>query len=415
MLISFSHTHLSGEVSLPASKSISNRLLVLHFLHGGKLPSQPLSDAHDTRLLQQLLLQMTPSTSEVILDVQDAGTVLRFLTAVAASREGQTYILRGTARLHERPVKDLVDALRQLGANIQYEDQEGFPPLRIAGQQLRGGRVEVSANISSQFISALCLIAPGLDEGLRIQLLGQVVSSPYIDMTLGVLKQAGVASCRQGQTILIPSQSLRLSALDVESDWSSASFFYAMAMLNPDTNILLRNLSSDSLQGDAEVRNWAQHFGITSTEEKDGLRICRKTSVPETTVLHFDASAYPDMAIPIMVACAIHYPSCTFSGLHHLDYKESRRLSALQAELDRVGISLLYENDLLQFKHREHALEQKEISFTTYHDHRIAMALSLLSLTGCQVHLDDGVCVQKSFPSYWQELTKLGFNVLVDH
>ena len=396
-------------IELQASKSISHRALMIHFLCTSSVEISNLSTAHDTLLFSKALDQIR-NKQQGIIDIEDAGTPARFLVALLASQEGKEFTLTGTSRMKQRPMADLVKALRSLGAEIDSLEEDNCLPLRIKGRQLKGGDVYIDASASSQFVSALCMMAPLMKNGLNIHMLGKRVSESYIQMTSAVMAEWGVDIEYNDTVIRIPNKPYHASAYQIEADWSSATFFYAMLMLQDHVSITLNGLSAKSIQGDAQIQHWAKDFGVSTTFHEDGCTMVRSHSIIPIVNRHYDMSHHPDLAIPFIVACALQYPSTTFSGLHHLEFKESKRLTALQQELKKVGIHLRYEHDHLSFEGQLLPLEN-EVSLQTYHDHRMAMSLSLLAMKGYSLQMDDTTCVRKSFPDFWNQLSRLGFEI----
>lgn len=408
MKINFNHTALQGEILLPASKSISNRALIIQAICKKECIINNLSDANDTILLKNLLDKINRQEEEIIIDVEDAGTACRFLTSLLAIQHNKKFILKGTERMHLRPIGDLVDALVSLGANIEYIEETGFLPLKIIGTNIQGGDVHIQTTISSQFISSLCLIAPVLPLGLNIHFLSEVVSESYVEMTLNVMQKFGIAYISDKQHISIPPQEYRPQRITIENDWSSACFFYCMTFLKKEVLFYFPFLQKESIQGDAYIAKIAEQFGIESIQNEDGI-LLKKSNSLHSIPASLDLSHYPDLAIPFIVCCAISYPTILIRGLHHLEYKESERLTALTIELLKIGVELIYQNDELRFVQLEHFGQNTTVSFSTYNDHRISMALSIVSILGIDVTLDDSQCVQKSFPTFWKELEKIGF------
>lgn len=369
---------------------------------------QNISEANDTQLLFRLLMQTNQSNTPQRMDCEDAGTPYRFLLSYLAMKEGNEFILTGTERLKERPISQLVNALRTIGADILYLEKEGYAPLRIIGKKLHGGQIEIDSNVSSQFISSLCLIAPCLQEGLIITLNNPSVSTSYITMTLEIMKEFGVnAECMSDQ-ISIPHQTYKPKSFYVENDWSSATFFYAMAMLSPQIVLEMDGLYESSSQGDAVIKSIAEDFGISSIFNGTKL-ILRRVAVSNVKIeKEYNLNSCPDLAIPFIVLCAVKFPKVKISGIQHLELKESKRITALSNELIKIGIQLHYNNDVMSFEKKETFQKRGLIKFETYNDHRIAMALSMLCLCGYTVELDQTDCVRKSFPGFFDEIAKLG-------
>lgn len=408
MTISFNQHISPAVIELPASKSISHRAMMIEYMTPGcKL--YYCSEAHDTKLMQQALV-MLREQNHGVLDMQDAGTPARFLLALLAVSEGKEFILTGTKRLQERPMADLIIALRSLGASITALEHEDCLPLQVKGRALHGGDVSLHTGQSSQFISALCLVAPLLSKGLDIHVQGNSVSATYVKMTTSIMQQFGVYVTSKPHCVSIPPASYTPREFTIEADWSSASFFFAMAIMLDECDIHLRRLTQDSIQGDAFVVELAKDFGIETLFTDEGCKLRRTQPIDRFYSQQYDMTDYPDLAVPIIVACAVTYPFVTFTGIAHLELKESKRISALQEGLSQIGINMVYENEVLRCEGNPNS-QQKEIIINTHQDHRIAMSMSLLALKGYKVTLHDADCVRKSFPDYFQQLRKLGFGI----
>jgi len=397
---------LKANINLPASKSISNRVLMIQSICKEKFEIENCSQANDTLLLQNILSAIQETTATQIIQVEDAGTPFRFLTAFLSTQENKSFLLSGTDRMNERPIASLVEALNSIGANILYDQKKGFPPLLIKGKKFQSNELIIDGAESSQFISALCLIAPSLKEGLIINLKENVVSASYVDMTLSIMKDFGIEYQKTKNQISIPAQKYIAQKYCIENDWSSACFFYAMTMIADNATITLNGLKKDSCQGDAIISTLCQSFGIHTSFENSNC-IISKTTTPQYQSSIIDLKHCPDLAVPFIVACAIKYPAIQIIGIAHLIHKESNRIEALQNELRKVNIFIHYENDILSFENKMTANKPEEIFFNSYHDHRIVMALNLFSLLGYTLHFDNTLCVKKSFPQYWEELEKL--------
>lgn len=389
-------------ITLPTSKSISNRALLIQALCKDPCKLTHLSKANDTLVLQEILSH-TQNHNEV--DAQDAGTAFRFLLAYFAIQKDGDVILRGSKRMHERPIADLVDALTQLGAQISYKEKQGYPPLRIRGCTLRGGHVSISGAVSSQFISALCLIAPALEQGLHIHIVNDIVSNPYITMTTSMMRDFGVDAHYENHTIQIAPQTYRGRHYEVEADWSAASFFYAACLVQPNLELNVTGLLQESIQGDAAIAKLCRDFGLDTVYTPNGVRIkynSAMVNIPE----YLDFTDHPDLAVPLIVVMAIQFPHVKIKGVHHLAYKESNRLIALQTELKKAGCHMHILQNEVRFD--PPTLHQETLSFQSYQDHRIVMALHVFELLGNTVQWDDTQCVQKSFPDFEREWRKLG-------
>ncbi|MGB7784487.1 MAG: 3-phosphoshikimate 1-carboxyvinyltransferase [Salinimicrobium sp.] len=392
----------SGKVVVTGSKSESNRLLILQALFP-QLEITNLSNSDDTRVLQKAL-----SSIEEVVDVHHAGTAMRFLTAYFATREGRRVVLTGSSRMQERPVKVLVEALRALGADISYLKNEGYPPLKIEGKKITQQEVSVQANISSQYISALMLIAPSLPNGLKIILQGNATSVPYILMTLKLLEGCGIQGRFQDNIIQIPpAEEIPSVALTVESDWSSASYFYSIAAMSEEAEFKLSSYREDSLQGDRSVAEIYRKLGVKTTFVEDKV-LLQKEEVPKMTFLELDLSGSPDLAQTIAVTCLGLGIRCKITGLHTLRIKETDRLQALKNEMEKFGGSVAISEDTLEFSPSEKL--KTGIKIETYNDHRMALAFAALA-TKVQLEILEAEVVSKSFPGYWEELEKVGFSV----
>ena len=409
--ISKNTAHLKGTIILPSSKSISNRVLMIRSLCTHFFDIENLSDSSDTQLLNSFLQSTFSNEGLNVIDLKDAGTPYRFLTAYFAMQSNNRFLLNGTERMKQRPVAPLVNALWQLGAQIYYMDEQGFLPLLIEGNILNNqNEVEMDTSLSSQFVSALCLIAPTLEKGLKIKLLGSQVSQSYTQMTLELMKQFGIEIYSTNEEIKIEHQKYQAKKFCVESDWSSACFFYAMAIISENVKLTFLNFYENSLQGDSQIVQIARRFGVETIFENNEVHLIKKDIINDDNI-ELDLSSFPDMAVPLIVVFAMHFPKVQLSGLSHLQHKESDRIFVLQRELKKVHIYLHYQNGILRFENSMYRKQHQKIFFKTYQDHRIAMALSLLSLDGYEVVLDTPQCVSKSFPSYFDELIKIGFRV----
>ena len=392
--------HSGKTLCISGSKSESNRLLVLQALYPGIILKN-LGDADDIRAMQEGL-----DRSKDVVDVGHAGTTMRFLTAYFASSPGRTVLLTGSARMQQRPIGVLVNALRQLGADITYTKNEGYPPMMIRGRSLSENQVTIPANISSQYISALILIAARLPEGLTLALEGQITSRPYIEMTLSLLGRIGFTYTFKGNEIHIPPQDLQAGlTLTVESDWSSASYYYSLiAFSDPGTEIRLQSYYPDSLQGDRAIADIYAPLGVTTAFENGDL-VLRKLKVEIVSGPELDLQNTPDLAQTLAVTCFGLGIPCRLRGLHTLKIKETDRLIALQTELGKLGATVHVTEDTLEL---EPARMIKEgIAIDTYHDHRMAMAFAPLALRK-PITINDAAVVSKSYPNFWEHLDLLG-------
>jgi len=409
-----------GTVQLTGSKSECNRALVIEALSNGKVKVENISDAADTVTLCEVLSlksEVNSQNSDSRLSTQDlrlvnigpAGTAMRFLTAYFTLQEGEV-ILTGSERMKQRPIGVLVDALRQLGAHIEYEEKEGFPPLKLKGsfEQLTS-KISIKGNISSQYITALLLIAARLPLGLELHIEGDLTSRPYVEMTLAMLEQAKIQHSWEGNVITISHQEFATTILPVEPDWSAASYWYAIAALADEAELFLPGLTQYSLQGDSVITEIMANFGITS-QFKDGGVHLQKEIKPIFRKI-FDLKECPDLAQTIIVVCAALGHEATFTGLETLKIKETDRVKALQNELAKIGVKLIEKGQVYKLDCSEKFIPER-IFINTYEDHRMAMAFAPLALLIPEVEIEDAMVVEKSYPAFWTDLKKVGFDVV---
>jgi len=399
---------ITGSVSLSGSKSISNRVLIMKAFSKKNPQICGLSNSDDTLRLQMYLSRIeTCRNSDIplIIDANNAGTVLRFLTAFLAFGEGR-WLITGNKRMQQRPVFELVTALNELGAKISYANKEGFPPLNITSKPLRGGDVSIDASKSSQFVSALMMIAPALKSGLNIILNKKTVSEPYIKMTASLMELFGVDVEFSKQNITIPSSVYHIPDYTVESDWSSASYWYEVAALNDESEIKISKLFENSIQGDSGVHEVFKSLGVTTTFLPKGEVIIKNIGNPVEEI-SFDATNCPDLVPSIMATCFGKGLKLNLTGYTHLKYKESDRFNSMLAELAKLGCKYSYKGKTLI---SEGKLEKKSADFKTYGDHRIAMSLAPLCSKLDFITIDDKDVVVKSYPDFWNDM--LNLNVL---
>lgn len=403
-----SNTHLNAQIQITGSKSETNRLLLLQALFSG-LKIDNISNSDDAAAMQKGV-----GLRKGTVDVFHAGTAMRFLTAFFATQEGVDILLTGSERMQQRPIGILVAALQTLGADIQYEAQQGFPPLRIKGKNLEISEVSLDAGVSSQYISALLLVAPSLKNGLRLHLKGHITSVPYIKMTLSLLQQIGVSTRFEGQTIEVqPVHQISPATLVVESDWSSASYYYSIvAMSAIGSTVSLSSYKAESLQGDAVLATIYESMGVTTHFEGHKL-VLRKIAPPSAAILEeglsWDLSNAPDIAQTIAVSCFGLGLACNLTGLHTLKIKETDRLLALEAELSKFGASVRVSDKSLHLAPFKGPFN-KGVSVATYHDHRMAMAFAPLALR-VPFQIEEAMVVKKSYPDFWEDLSLLGFQI----
>ena len=397
------NTNILKAIFISGSKSESNRMLVLQKLFR-EITIHNLSDSDDTHHLQAAL-----SSQDAEINVGHAGTAMRFLTAFFAIQQKRTTILSGSERMHQRPIKVLVEALRTLGAEISYLGNEGFPPLKITGKQLIKDQVKINGNISSQYISALLLIAASLPNGLRVELVGEITSIPYINMTLSLLNQIGITTSFESQIIQInPFEEANKHTIEVESDWSSASYFYSIAALSSvGSEIRLSSYKKESLQGDAILAEIYTSFGVETVYETNSI-VLRKTKEANKEHLTIDLNKAPDIAQTIAVTCYGLGITCELLGLHTLKIKETDRLEALHSELTKLGANISVTPTSLYLKSSSEIVA--DVSIETYNDHRMAMAFAPL---GMKIPLEilDADVVTKSYRNFWKDLQKIGFQL----
>ncbi|GGW39729.1 3-phosphoshikimate 1-carboxyvinyltransferase [Arenibacter certesii] len=394
---------LKATVKITGSKSESNRLLLLQALYP-TIAIENLSNSDDADVMEKGL-----QIENGIVDIHHAGTAMRFLTAYFASQENKEVILTGSKRMTERPIKVLVDALKELGADISYENNEGYPPIKVKGKKLVKNKVSLPANISSQYISALLLIAPNLENGLELELIGEITSVPYIKMTLGLLSQIGVESSFEGNTIkVLPQETVPSSTQVVESDWSSASYFYSIVSLcDVGTELTLSSYNKNSLQGDSVLAEIYKDFGVeTSYGEHEVL--LRKIASETNKEIEIDLANAPDIAQTIVVSCFGLGIGCHLTGLHTLKIKETDRLEALKTELGKLGAPIYVTDKSLTLKPSDQI--NKDVAIDTYNDHRMAMAFAPLALK-TSLFINDAEVVSKSYPDFWKDLESLKFQV----
>ncbi len=395
----------SVKIKITGSKSESNRLLILQALYPN-INIENLSNSDDTKTLQQALKK---TNGEV--NIHHAGTAMRFLTAYFSSLAGANVILTGSERMQQRPIKILVDALKQLGAEIEYLGEEGFPPLKIIGKNITKNQVEIEANVSSQFISALMLIGSNLPNGLNIQLKGEITSIPYIEMTLQLLQKVGMAGVFSENLITIPSTlHLDKQTIYVESDWSSASYYFSAVSLHKNLTVTLSNYFRDSLQGDSAVVDIYKELGVeTKFNSAENSITLSKNNKPLPKKIELDLNKTPDIAQTIAVTCFGLKIECILKGLHTLKIKETDRLQALKTELTKLGGKISITSNSLYLETSE--VIEKNIAIDTYQDHRMAMAFAPLAFL-TPISINNAEVVTKSYPTFWEDMKEIGFDTI---
>ena len=403
----------SFQLQITGSKSETNRLLLLQALYPN-LTLENTSNSDDSEVMIKALQNFhLPTSISQLINVHHAGTAMRFLTAYFAIQENREVILTGSSRMKERPIKILVDALRKLGAEISYEENEGFPPIKIKGKKLLQNKVSLPANVSSQYISALLLIAPKLENGLELTLEGDITSIPYIKMTLALLNEIGVKTSFADNKIVVKPQTINYKPqiISVESDWSSASYFYSIIALSKiGTEITLSSYKKNSLQGDSALVEIYKNFGVETVFNNNQSITISKINVHNSFPFGegWDGANSPDIAQTIAVTCFGLGMDCHLSGLHTLKIKETDRLEALKTELSKLGATISVTNDSLTLVSGSPPLEG--LGVATYQDHRMAMAFAPLALK-IPIIIEEAEVVSKSYPTFWDDLKKIGFSI----
>lgn len=402
--ISSPSANISGTIELPGSKSESNRALIIDALSRNCSILGNLSKSSDTKLLQKALF-----SKEKTIDIEDAGTAMRFLTAYYVATR-QNRILTGTKRMRERPIGPLVEALNKIGGNIEYLENQGFPPIKINGKEnnFRKNKINITSNISSQFISALLMIAPTLPEGLEIEFTDKVISRSYIDMTLALMNHFGVKTEKNKNSIIIKKQEYQPVTYTIESDWSCASYWYLAAAFTNEPTIFLKGVKRKSFQGDVIIQEWLKPFGIITEFSDAGAFITKtnedKSSLPD----NIDFINNPDLAQTMIVLCAVKGLNCKFTGMESLRIKETDRILAIQNELKKFNIQLIEKGNVFSLKG---TFNNTSATIETYNDHRMAMAFAPLALLCPKITIKNPNCVEKSYPNFWKDLETAGFNI----
>jgi len=413
LLLKSSTVNSTSEIAITGSKSETNRLLLLQALYPS-ITLENVSNSDDSELMTHAL-----NSKSDIIDIHHAGTAMRFLTAYFSIQEGREITLTGSKRMKERPIQILVEALQELGADISYVENEGFPPIKIKGKKLTKNKVSLQANVSSQYISALLLIASKLENGLELTLVGEITSIPYIKMTLSLLHEIGVETSFLGNVITVKPNTQHPTAktLTVESDWSSASYYFSIAALSTvGTEITLASYKENSLQGDSVLIEIYKHFGVTSNFKENKITLKKEALNPKPLTLNLQNA--PDIAQTIAVTCFALGIACDLTGLHTLKIKETDRLVALKTEIEKLGGKVDITDKSLHLKPNN--LFQSGLSFSpseglgeaisTYNDHRMAMAFAPLALKTSLI-IEDAEVVSKSYPTFWDDIESIGFKI----
>jgi 3-phosphoshikimate 1-carboxyvinyltransferase len=399
-----------SSIKITGSKSETNRLLLLQALYSN-LNIENSSNSDDSEVMSSIIRDFQlPTFNSQLFNVHHAGTAMRFLTSFFAIQENKEIVLTGSSRMKERPIKILVEALQQLGAEITYVENEGFPPIRIKGQKLSKSKVTLKADVSSQYISALLLIAPKLENGLELTLEGEITSIPYIKMTLALLNEIGVETSFNNNVIKVkPQFTIRNSQFTIESDWSSASYFYSIVALSEiGTQITLSSYKQNSIQGDSALAEIYKDFGVETVFNSNKSITISKVNNCKLSIINCQLNNSPDIAQTIAVTCFGLGVGCDLTGLHTLKIKETDRLEALMAELTKLGASISVTNDSLHLK--ASASIKENIAIKTYQDHRMAMAFAPLALK-TSIEIEEAEVVSKSYPTFWNDLEGIGFKI----
>ncbi|MEN8138429.1 MAG: 3-phosphoshikimate 1-carboxyvinyltransferase [Bacteroidota bacterium] len=392
---------LKGEIQVGGSKSESNRLLILQALSEDKFKIENLSNSKDTSLM---LAALSNNGDEI--NIGMAGTAMRFLTAYLSVQEGREVILTGSERMKQRPIGELVEALKSIGADIEYTEDKGYPPLKIKGKKLQGGKITLNSGISSQFITALMLIAPTMEKGLKIALKGKVVSLPYINMSIQLLQKVGIYASMDKKIISINNGKIYSDQpIAVESDWSSASYHYSLIASAEDASILLGTYRRESFQGDSALADYYRSLGVETIYLQDKIRLQKAPIFEKPDLIEFDLNQQPDIAQTIAVSCFNLGIACKLTGLETLRIKETDRLFALKTELEKLGASVVITDSSLSLSASEKIVSGVRID--TYDDHRMAMAFAPLAMKS-EVFIENPDVVEKSYPDFWDHLNKLG-------
>ncbi len=394
---------LKGKIKLPASKSISNRVLILNALSYSPFEVQNVAECDDTQVMLNVL-----DSDDNHFDIKAAGTAMRFLTAFLSKILGE-WTITGTERMKNRPIRILVDAINELGGKIEYVEKEGYPPLRIFGSALTGGELDLDGSVSSQYISALLMIAPTMEKGLTLRLQGEVISQAYISMTLKLLEEFGVKSAWNGNVIRIQPQEFIPREYTVESDWSAASYWYEMVALSNDAEVELLGLYKNSTQGDSKVAEIFAQLGVKTTYTKEGVKLTKTGSVTPKLIYNFVDQ--PDLAQTFVVTCCMLGIPFYFNGLQTLKIKETDRILALKNEMKKLGFIIADKKDSILEWNGERCAPEVDAAIATYEDHRMAMAFAPAALKLDSVTIAEPQVVSKSYPLYWENLKSVGFAV----
>jgi len=405
ILVSKENSIIKNELQITGSKSESNRLLLLNQLFQNALTLENVSNSEDSQLMQNAL-----ANASDLIDIHHAGTAMRFLTAYYSIQEGRSITLTGSDRMKQRPIGVLVDALNQLGADISYLESPGFPPLKINGKKITTSKITIPANVSSQYITALMLIGTQLQNGLTITLEGKIISVPYIQMSIQLLKRIGVEAEMIGQEIKVNyTPNVEPKTVQVESDWSSASYYYSLVALSPNSEISISTYFEDSLQGDSALQTiYQDNFGVESTFDNGKLTLKNHPEFDYPDVINLELNNTPDIAQTIAATCVGLGLKCHLTGLETLKIKETDRLQALQNELTKLGAIVMITEDSLTIK--GYNIFEETPVLATYNDHRMAMCMAPLALK-YPIIIENEMVVEKSYPTFWEDWKQLSFDI----
>lgn len=401
MKISKPNTFSSNTIQLPGSKSESNRALIIQALSSEVISIENLSNADDSNIINQAVY-----STDMIVDCEHSGAALRFLCAYFSIKKNADVILTGSQRLKERPLKILVDALRELGAHIEYLEKTGYAPVKIKGQELIShAPINIQADVSSQFISALIMIAPKIKNGLQLHLENKIISAPYLSMTMEMMHQAKIHIILNDESIIVPEQEFQSCTYVIEPDWSAASYWYAFVSLGIG-ELYLPGFKKESTQGDAILAKWMSDWNVETTFEENGIRLKRTNHFNPKEI--YDFIDCPDIAQTLITLSALRKHPLKFTGVESLKVKETDRIEALQNELGKIGVTM--DNGQLIIDNGQLIIDNG-LKIDTYNDHRMAMAFSLLSMCFNDVEIKDEKVVSKSYPNFWKDLETMGFKL----
>ena len=392
-----------GSIDLESSKSISNRLLIIKELCKTKFEIQNLSNAKDTKILNEIL---NGYETKKDINCEDAGTALRFLIAFLATNEGD-WVVSGSKRMQERPIKPLIDCLIKLGASINYLEKEGFPPIEIKSKKLSSGILRLPGNISSQFISALLMVAPTIENGLTLKINSKILSKPYIDLTLDLMREFGIEYSWENNLIKVKQQNYSAKNIKVENDWSAASFWYSFLALSKSGEIKIPNLYANSVQGDSVLSNIYSKLGVKTEFNEDSIVLYKTKNIAKE--IELDLSNHPDLALPIIVTCCGLGIKAHLMGLESLKIKESNRLECIKKELRKFNISCEIDSSSIKIKENQKIIQPKSV-IESHNDHRIVMSIAPLCMKVDSIKFDDKEVVNKSYPKFWEDFDRLSKN-----